>query len=118
SIVDDPTIDVVCELLGGIEPARGLILRAFANGKSVVTANKELLATDGQTLFEAADAADRDLYFEAAVAGGIPLIRPMKESLTGERITRLLGIVNGTTNFILTRMTEHGWSFDDALAEA
>jgi homoserine dehydrogenase len=118
SIVDDPTIDVVCELLGGVQPARALILRAFANGKSVVTANKELLATDGESLFEAADAAERDLYFEAAVAGGIPLIRPMKESLTGERITRLLGIVNGTTNFILTQMTEHGWSFDDALAEA
>jgi homoserine dehydrogenase len=118
SIVDDPSIDAVCELLGGIEPARALILRAFANGKSVVTANKELLATDGQSLFEAADVAERDLYFEAAVAGGIPLIRPMKESLTGERVGRLLGIVNGTTNFILTRMSEHGASFADALAEA
>ena len=118
SIVDDPSIDIVCELLGGMEPARALILRAFANGKPVVTANKELLANDGESLFEAADASERDLYFEASVAGGIPLIRPMKESLTGERIGRLLGIVNGTTNFVLTQMTEHGSSFDDALAEA
>ncbi|MEO8476284.1 MAG: homoserine dehydrogenase [Actinomycetota bacterium] len=118
SVVDDPAIDIVCELLGGMEPAGGLILRAFANGKSVVTANKELLAGDGATLFEAADAAGRDLYFEAAVAGAIPLIRPMKESLSGERISRLLGIVNGTTNFILTQMTDHGSAFADALAEA
>jgi homoserine dehydrogenase len=118
SVVDDPSIDIVCELLGGDEPARTLMLRAFANGKPVVTANKELLAADGKELFDAADAADVDLYFEAAVAGGIPLIRPMKESLTGERVTRIIGIVNGTTNYILTQMTVHGWSFDDALAEA
>ena len=118
SIVDDPAIDIVCELLGGTEPARSLLLGAFAHGKSVVTANKELLANDGQALFEAADAAERDLYFEAAVAGGIPLIRPLKESLAGERVGRILGIVNGTTNFILTRMSDHGSSFADALAEA
>jgi homoserine dehydrogenase len=118
SIVEDPSIDIVCELLGGVEPARGLILQAFANGKSVVTANKELLANDGQALFEAADAAGQDLYFEASVAGAIPLIRPLKESLTGERIGRVLGIVNGTTNYVLTQMSEHGWSFEDALAEA
>ena len=118
SIVDDPAIDIVCELLGGTEPARSLLLGAFAHGKSVVTANKELLANDGQALFEAADAAERDLYFEAAVAGGIPLIRPLKESLAGERVGRILGIVNGTTNFILTQMSERGSSFADALAEA
>jgi homoserine dehydrogenase len=118
SVVDDPSIDIVCELVGGEEPARSLILRAFANGKPVVTANKELLAAGGKELFDAADDADVDLYFEAAVAGGIPLIRPMKESLTGERVTRIIGIVNGTTNYILTQMTSHGWSFEDALAEA
>ena len=118
SVVDDPDVDVVCELLGGIEPARSLILRAFSDGKSVVTANKELLANYGKELFDAADAAGVDLSFEAAVAGGIPLIRPLKGSLAGERISRILGIVNGTTNFILTQMSEHGWAFADALAEA
>ena len=118
SVVDDPDVDLVCELLGGIEPARSLILRALANGKSVVTANKELLANDGKELFDAADAAGVDLSFEAAVAGGIPLIRPLKGSLVGEQISRILGIVNGTTNYILTQMSEHGWAFGDALAEA
>jgi len=118
SIVDDPEIDVVVELLGGVEPARALILRAFAAGKPVVTANKELLANHGKEIFDAAEEADVDLAFEAAVAGGIPLIRPLKESLAGERVARILGIVNGTTNFILTQMSAHGWSFEDALAEA
>ncbi|MGZ8630096.1 MAG: homoserine dehydrogenase [Actinomycetota bacterium] len=118
AIVDDPAIDVVCELIGGMEPAKSLLLRALAGGKSVVTANKELLATGGRQLFEAADAAGLDMLFEAAVAGGIPLIRPLKESLAGERIGRLLGIVNGTTNYILTQMSEHGWSFEEALDEA
>ena len=118
SIVDDPDVDIVCELLGGIEPARTSILRALANGKSVVTANKELLATNGKELFDAADAAGVDLAFEAAVGGGIPLIGPLKRSLAGERLSRILGIVNGTTNYILTQMSDHGWAFDDALAEA
>jgi homoserine dehydrogenase len=118
TVVEDPDIDVVCEVLGGIEPARALLRRALANGKPVVTANKELLATEGKELFDAADAAGLDLLFEASVAGGIPLIRPLKESLAGERVARLLGIVNGTTNYILTQMTEHASSFDDALAEA
>jgi homoserine dehydrogenase len=118
SVVDDPGIDVVCELLGGVEPAKGLLLRALANGKSVVTANKELLATEGKALFDAADAAGLDLLFEASVAGGIPLVRPLKESLAGERVGRMLGIVNGTTNYILTRMSERGSTFTDALAEA
>jgi homoserine dehydrogenase len=117
-VVDDPGIDVVVELIGGAEPARSLILQALANGKPVVTANKELLASVGEELFDAADGAGLDLAFEAAVAGGIPLLRPLKESLTGERLERLLGIVNGTTNYILTQMSEHGWSFDEALAEA
>jgi homoserine dehydrogenase len=117
-VVDDPEIDVVCELLGGVEPARALILRAFANGKAVVTGNKELLANHGRELFEAADAAGTDLGFEAAVGGGIPLIRPLKSSLAAERVTRLIGIVNGTTNYILTQMSEHGWAFEEALAEA
>ncbi len=118
SIVDDPEIDVVCEVLGGVEPARVLLLRALSNGKSVVTANKELLATEGKELFDAADAAGLDLLFEASVAGGVPLIRPLKESLAGERVNRMLGIVNGTTNHILTQMSDHGSSFDEALAEA
>jgi homoserine dehydrogenase len=117
-VVDDPGTDIVVELIGGVVPARELLLQAFANGKPVVTANKELLATHGADLFAAADAAGLDLAFEAAVAGGIPLIRPLRTSLAGERVERLLGIVNGTTNYILTQMSEHGWSFDEALAEA
>jgi len=118
SVVEDPSVDVVVELIGGIEPARELILTALQNGKAVVTGNKELLANVGAELFEAADKAGVDLLFEASVAGGIPLIRPLRESLAGERLQRILGIVNGTTNFILTRMTEEGSTFHEALAEA
>ena len=118
AIVDDPDIDVVVELIGGIEPARELILAALKAGKPVVTGNKELLAKHGAELFEAAERAGVDLLFEAAVAGGIPIIRPLRESLVGERITRVMGIVNGTTNYILTRMTEAGASYAEALAEA
>ena len=118
SIVADPDVDIVLELLGGMDPARELILASFASGKPVVTANKELLANVGKELFDAADAAARDIRFEAAVAGGIPLIAPLKESLAGERVHRMLGIVNGTTNYVLTQMSEHGWTFEDALAEA
>ncbi|HEU4526334.1 MAG TPA: homoserine dehydrogenase [Actinomycetota bacterium] len=117
-VLDDPDVDVVCELIGGDEPAGALILSAFERGKPVVTANKELLATRGRELFDASDAKGLDLYFEAAVGGGIPLIRPLKESLTGERVRRVLGIVNGTTNFILTKMADEGRSFADVLAEA
>jgi len=117
-VIDDPDVDVVCELIGGDEPAGGLILAAFERGKPVVTANKELLATRGRELFDASDAKGLDLYFEAAVGGGIPLIRPLKESLTGERVRRVLGIVNGTTNFILTKMSDEGRSFADVLTEA
>jgi homoserine dehydrogenase len=118
SVVSDPDVDIVCELMGGVEPALSCMLGALKAGKSVVTANKELLSTRGKELFDAADAAGADLYFEAAVAGGIPLIRPLKESLAGEGIRRLLGIVNGTTNYILTQMSEGGASFADALAQA
>ncbi len=106
SVVDDPDVDLVVEAIGGIEPARELILAALANGKPVVTANKELLANVGAELYAAADAAGRDLLFEAAVAGGIPIIRALRESLHGEPIRRVLGIINGTTNFILTKMTD------------
>ncbi len=117
-VVDDPGVDIVCEVIGGDEPAGSLILAAFERGKPVVTANKELLATRGRELFDASDAEGVDLYFEAAVGGGIPLIRPLKESLTGERIRRVMGIVNGTTNFILTKMADEGRTFDDVLAQA
>jgi homoserine dehydrogenase len=117
-VVNDPDIDVVVEVIGGIEPARELTLDALKAGKPVVSANKELLANVGAEIFQAADAAGVDVLFEAAVAGGIPLIRPLRESLAGERIRRVVGIVNGTTNFILTRMTEDGASYQEALAEA
>jgi homoserine dehydrogenase len=111
-------LDVVVEVIGGIEPARGLILAALENGASVVTANKALLADDGPALFEAAEKAGRDLYYEAAVAGAIPILRPLRESLAGDRVTRVLGIVNGTTNFILDRMDSSGAGFAEALEEA
>ena len=111
-------VDLVIEVIGGIEPARTLILSALEHGKSVVTANKALLAEDGPTLFEAAEKAERDLYYEAAVAGAIPILRPLRESLAGDRVTRVLGIVNGTTNFILDRMDTSGAGFAEALEEA
>ena len=118
SVVADPGVDVIVEMIGGIEPARSLILTALKSGKPVVTANKELLANFGEELFETAATAGVDLLFEASVAGGIPLIRPLRESLVGERIKRVTGIVNGTTNYVLTRMTEEGSSFAAAGAEA
>jgi homoserine dehydrogenase len=111
-------VDVVVEVIGGIEPARTLILSALESGASVVTANKALLAEDGPTLFEAAEKAGRDLYYEAAVAGAIPILRPLRESLAGDRVTRVLGIVNGTTNFILDKMDTSGAGFHEALEEA
>jgi len=110
--------DIVVEVMGGLEPARQLILDAFSAGASVVTANKALLAQRGAELHEACEAAGVDLYFEASVAGAIPLLRPLRESLVGDRVQRVLGIVNGTTNYILTRMDESGSSYEDALAEA
>ncbi|MFP5318544.1 MAG: homoserine dehydrogenase [Acidimicrobiia bacterium] len=118
SIVTDPSIDVVVECMGGIEPARRLILAALESKKPVVTANKELLANEGPELFRAAAASGVDLLFEAAVAGGIPLIRPLRESLAGDRLRRIMGIVNGTTNYILTKMAEEGQTFSEALADA
>ena len=117
-VVADPDVDVVVEVIGGIEPARELILAALGGGKPVVTANKELLANHGAELFKAATAGGVDLLFEAAVAGGIPIMRPLRESLVGEDVRRIMGIVNGTTNFILTRMSEEGTSYAAALAEA
>ncbi|MGO4591491.1 homoserine dehydrogenase [Micrococcaceae bacterium Sec5.1] len=110
--------DLVIELMGGIEPARTLIVTAIQNGACVVTGNKALLAQDGPTLYEEADKAGVQLSYEAAVAGAIPILRPIRDSLSGDRITRVLGIVNGTTNFILDQMDTTGAQFADALAEA
>ncbi len=118
ALVSRGDIDVVIEVIGGIEPARELILLALEHGASVVTANKALLAEDGATLYDAAAKAERDLYFEAAVAGAIPIVRPLRDSLAGDRVQRVLGIVNGTTNFILDAMTTTGAGFGDALDEA
>lgn len=117
-VVEATDVDIVVEVMGGIEPARSLVLDAIKAGKPIVTANKELLANVGAEVFGAAGAAGVDLLFEAAVAGGIPLVRPLRESLLGEPIRRVMGIVNGTTNYILSRMAESGASFTDALAEA
>ncbi|HSU70285.1 MAG TPA: homoserine dehydrogenase [Micrococcaceae bacterium] len=110
--------DIVIELMGGIEPARSLILTAIEHGACVVTGNKALLAADGPTLYEKADAAGVQLSYEAAVAGAIPILRPIRDSLAGDRITRVLGIVNGTTNYILDQMDSTGAQFEDALKEA
>ncbi|MEM9466712.1 MAG: homoserine dehydrogenase [Actinomycetota bacterium] len=118
AMVEDPAIDLVVELIGGIEPARTLILRALELGKPVVTGNKELLAAHGPELYAAAAAGGVDLLFEAAVAGGIPLMRPLRESLVGEDISRVMGIINGTTNFILTKMSTEGADYAEVLAEA
>ncbi|WP_349258373.1 homoserine dehydrogenase [Stackebrandtia sp.] len=111
-------VDIVVELVGGIEPARTWITTAIGRGKSIVTGNKALLAEDGASLYRAASAANVDLYYEASVAAAIPLLRPLRESLHGDRIVRVMGIVNGTTNFILSRMTETGAGFAEALEEA
>ena len=111
-------IDVVVELMGGIEPARTLILSAFSHGKSVVTANKALLASHGAELAEAADHAGVDLFYEASVAGAIPLLRPLRESLAGDKVRRVMGIVNGTTNYVLTQMDENHTSYTEALFQA
>jgi homoserine dehydrogenase len=117
-LVSRDDVDLVVEVIGGIEPARSLILAALENGASVVTANKALLAEDSGTLFAAAEKAQRDLYFEAAVAGAIPILRPLRESLAGDRVRRVLGIVNGTTNFILDKMDSVGSGFAEVLEEA
>lgn len=118
AVVNDPEVDIVIEVIGGIEPARELITTALRAGKPVVTANKELLANVGTELYAVADEAGVDLLFEAAVAGGIPVIRALRESLRGEPLRRVMGIINGTTNFILTKMTEEGADYTAALSEA
>jgi len=118
SVVSDPSIDIVIEVMGGIEPARELILSAIKNGKAIITANKALLALHGAELFEAADKNKVDLYYEAAVGGAIPILRPMRESIVGDHVHRVMGIVNGTTNYILTKMDEEGSAFADVLKEA
>ncbi|MEM7337294.1 MAG: homoserine dehydrogenase [Actinomycetota bacterium] len=118
AVVTDPDVDLVVEVIGGIEPARSLIQAALKAGKPVVTANKELLANVGPELYQVADANGVDLLFEAAAAGAIPIVRPLRESLLGEDITTVMGILNGTTNYILTKMTEEGADYGEALAEA
>ena len=118
ALVTSDDVDLVVEVIGGIEPARTLLLAAFAAGKSVVSANKALLADDGTALHAAAAEAGVDLYYEAAVAGAIPMLRPLRESLAGDQLRRVVGIVNGTTNYILSRMAETGAGFTEALAEA
>lgn len=117
-IVNDPEIQIVVEVMGGIEPARTMILEALHAGKHVVTANKDLLAAHGKELLDAAEEKHCDLLFEAAVAGGIPIIRPLKQCLAGNEINEVIGIVNGTTNYILTKMFEENMSFEEALAKA
>ncbi|GAA1967458.1 homoserine dehydrogenase [Kitasatospora viridis] len=118
ALVNRGDIDVVIEVVGGIEPSKHLILSAFKQGASVVSANKALLAKDGAELHRAAAEAGVDLYYEAAVAGAIPLIRPLRESLAGDRVNRVLGIVNGTTNFIMDKMDSTGAGYSEALEEA
>jgi len=117
-VVDDPDIDIVVELIGGLEPARELVMRAIANGKHVVTANKHLVAKFGNEIFAAAQAKGVMVAFEAAVAGGIPIIKALREGLTANRIEWLAGIINGTSNFILTEMRDKGAAFEDVLKEA
>ncbi|MEX2367379.1 MAG: homoserine dehydrogenase [Pseudohongiellaceae bacterium] len=118
AVVDDPEVDIVLELIGGYEPARELVLRAIANGKHVVTANKALIAVHGNEIFAAAKSKNVVVAYEASVAGGIPIIKAIREGLAGNHIQWLAGIINGTSNFILTEMKEHGRSFADALDEA
>ena len=118
AVVADPEVDIVVELIGGTDPALTLVRTALENGKPVITGNKELLAAHGPELYAAAAEHGVDLLFEAAVAGGIPLIRPLRESLVGEDISRVMGIINGTTNYILTKMSQEGADYADALADA
>ena len=118
AIVNDPAVDIVVELMGGLEPARTLILTAINNGKHVVTANKAVISRFGAEIFTAANQAGVYVLLEAAVGGGIPVIQPLKQSLSVNRISAIMGIVNGTTNYILTRMQTEGSEFDDVLADA
>ena len=117
-ILQDEDIEIVIELMGGIHPAREYMLQAMAAGKNVVTANKDVLAEFGRDLFTMAEEHDVDFMFEASVGGGIPIIMPLKQCLTGNKISEVMGIVNGTTNYMLTRMTQDGSDYDTALQEA
>ena len=117
-IIDNPDIDIVVEVLGGINPALEYSLRALKQGKSLVTANKDMIAAHGKELFQAAGENGCDVFFEASVAGGIPIIRPLKECLAANRIRQVIGIINGTTNYMLTRMSKEGLAFSEALAQA
>ena len=117
-IINDPEIDIIVEVMGGEEPARSYILEALNAGKNVVTANKDLLAVHGKELLDAAKENKRDLLFEASVAGATPIIRPLKQCLAGNHIDEIMGIVNGTTNYILTKMASEGMDFQEALAKA
>ncbi len=118
ALIDDPSLDVVIELIGGTGVARDVVLTALGSGKAVVTANKALMATSGEEVMEAAEANGVDIRFEASVGGGIPIIEPLKHSLTSNEISTVMGIVNGTTNYMLTRMAENGLDYASALAEA
>ena len=117
-ILEDEEIQIIIEVIGGMEPAKTMIMEALRAGKNVVSANKDLIAEEGRELFDAAREHEKDFLFEAAVAGGIPIIRPLKQCLAANEISDVLGIVNGTTNYILTRMFEDGMEFDDALKQA
>jgi len=117
-VINDPEVDIVIELIGGTTVARDVVLGALANGKHVVTANKALMATYGREVLDAAKAADRDIAFEASVGGGIPIIGPLKHSLIANEVSSVMGIVNGTTNYMLTRMNDEGMEYSEVLAEA
>jgi len=117
-LLADPEINIIVEVMGGIQPTKDYIIKALENGKHVVTANKDLLAIHGKELFAAAENKHNDLFFEASVAGGIPIIRPLKECLAGNRLEQVMGIINGTTNYILTKMTLEGSDFNEVLKEA
>ncbi|MCL2379144.1 MAG: homoserine dehydrogenase [Defluviitaleaceae bacterium] len=117
-VLDNPNIDIIVEVMGGIDPTKDYIIKALKNGKQVVSANKDLIATSGKELFNVAKEKNSDLLFEASVAGGIPIIRPLKECLAGNKLDRVMGIINGTTNYILTKMTQEGSAFGQVLKEA
>jgi len=117
-VTDDPEIDIVCELIGGVEPAHDLVLRAIRNGKNIVTANKEMMAKAGHDLLHEAEKRSLDFNFEGSVGGGIPIIQPLKQALAGNQFSEIIGIVNGTTNYILSKMTAEDADFADVLAEA
>ncbi len=117
-VLDDPDVDIVCELIGGVDPAKQYVLHALHNGKQIVTANKEMIAKEGHELMEAASAQRLDLQFEGSVGGGIPIIQPMKNALAGNRVDEIMGIINGTTNYILTKMSQERAAFDAVLQEA